>query len=169
MVFDKQQNCIIITEKHFQLEHGYLKNIEETVERAIKKGGHKLTRQRLYVIDILKSSKKQLTPSEIYEAARLNGYRLGLVTIYRTLEILNEANIVCRIYNHNKKSGYVLRRPQGHHHHVLCQQCGITTDFGFCDLASLESKVEKTTGFVITGHSLQLDGICPACCLATSL
>jgi Fur family ferric uptake transcriptional regulator len=56
-----------------------------------------------------------------------------------------------------------MRRPQGHHHHLVCTGCGTVADFTGCDLAALEKRVAGETGFVVDGHILELVGLCRDC------
>jgi Fur family ferric uptake transcriptional regulator len=86
-----------------------------------------------------------------------------LVTIYRTLEILAELELVCEVHVGGNCRSYLLRRPREHHHHLVCSQCGTVVDFTDCDLSGLEDRISKDNGFTIEGHILEFIGRCREC------
>jgi len=93
---------------------------------------------------------------------------IGLVTIYRTLDLLNELNLVCRVHAPDGRRSYMMRRPTGHHHHLVCSGCGKVVDFTGCALADLEQRLSKETRFDIKGHLLEFYGLCPDCRLVST-
>jgi len=129
----------------------------------IRESGHKLTPQRYAVLKVIAAQRDHLSVEEIYKKALEQNPRIGLVTIYRTLELLGKLNLVCRIHSANGCRDYLMMRPSEHHHHLICSECGRTLDFTDCDLTSLEKKLSSSTGFEIEGHLLELYGKCDAC------
>ncbi len=87
---------------------------------------------------------------------------IGLVTIYRTLEVLSQLGLICRVYTQGEQS-YLLRRPLEHHHHLVCSSCGKVIDFTHCNLSELERKLSEETGFKVEGHLLEVMGLCKKC------
>jgi Fur family ferric uptake transcriptional regulator len=130
---------------------------------SLRKNGYKRTPQRKAVIKVLAESPGQLTPEEIYQKVRLENPEIGLVTVYRTLGLLDELNLVCRIHTPEGCRGYLLRKPDTHHHHLVCSDCGYTVPFNECNLGGLEGKLAQETGFSIEGHLLELHGRCRDC------
>jgi len=104
---------------------------------TLKQHGYKLTRQRLSILKVISSSRSHLTPAEIYEKAAREDPNVGLVTVYRTLDILAKHGLICKIHN--------------------------VVDFTNCNLEELENELSKKTGFNIEGHLLELHGTCPDC------
>ena len=129
----------------------------------IRENGHKLTPQRHAVLKVIAATHDHLTPEAIYEKAHAENPDLGLVTVYRTLDLLNELNLVCRVHRADSCRSYMMRRPTEHHHHLVCTKCGRVVDFTACDLNVLEKKLSGETGFDINGHLLELYGLCPVC------
>ncbi len=132
----------------------------------LREHGHKLTPQRHAVLKVIAASHDHLTPEAIYEKTRLEHPGIGRVTIYRTLELLGELNLVCRVHAPDGCRSYMMRRPTEHHHHLVCSQCGRAVDFASCDLSLLEQRLSQETGFTIEGHLLELHGRCPDCRVA---
>jgi hypothetical protein len=75
-----------------------------------------------------------------------------LVTVYRTLDILSELGLICEVHSGGNCRSYLMRRPQEHHHHLICADCGTVADFTDCDLSELEQRLSLETGFEIKGH-----------------
>lgn len=112
---------------------------------------------------LLQSSTRPLTPLEIYSILRQSGQTLGMVSVYRALELLTELCLVCLVYTPDGTPGYVLGMG-GHHHHIVCQKCHQSIAFaGSEDLTALIQRVEAETRYQVKDHLLQLYGICPAC------
>ena len=129
----------------------------------LREHGYRLTPQRHAVLKALASSHECLTPDALLERARGFSPTIGRVTVYRTLDILNRHNLICRVHAPDGCRGYMMTRPSGHHHHLVCSACGATIDFTDCDLRALEERLARETGFEMQGHLLELYGICPEC------
>jgi len=129
----------------------------------IRERGHRLTPQRYAVLKAIASSQDHLTPDAIYEKARVSRPDIGLITVYRTLSLLSDLKLVCRVHAPDGCRGYMMRRPEEHHHHVICSGCDRVADFSGCGLAVLEQALSDQTGFDISGHLLEFYGRCPEC------
>jgi len=130
---------------------------------ALKQHHYKLTPQRRAVLKALSSSKEQLTPADIYEKARWECPSIGLVTIYRLLQILTELGFICEVHSSDNCRHYLIRRLSAHHHHLICTGCGKVIDFTACDLTKLEDRLSQETRFEIEGHLLEFYGRCHHC------
>jgi Fur family ferric uptake transcriptional regulator len=129
----------------------------------IRRRGHKLTPQRHLVLKVIASSHDHLTPEVIYEKSRLEDPGIGKVTVYRTLDLLSKLNLLCRVHTDGRCRSYMMRRPAGHHHHLICSNCGKVVDFTSCNLVETEKKLSRETGFDIKGHLLEFYGLCRDC------
>lgn len=87
---------------------------------------------------------------------------VGRATVYRTLRLLLQLGLVCRVMRENGTPRYRLSRP-GHHHHVVCVDCGTVRDFDACTVSALMQELTRQTGFDAVGHWLEVYGRCPAC------
>lgn len=132
-------------------------------EELLVKFGCRLTAPRRAVIQVLLEAVTPLQPQEILEAAQIVHANIGLVTVYRTLNLLTAMNLVRRVHREDGCHGY-LRASPGHHHAVICAKCGAATEFsGEDDLGRLVARVQTRTGFRVDDHLLQLYGVCPNC------
>ena len=130
---------------------------------VLREKGYRVSGPRSLVMQVLESNAQPMTPLEIYQALSQSGMALGMVSVYRALELLTELGLVCVVYIPDGSAGYVAGAV-GHHHHILCQKCHQAIAFaGSEDLGGLIQRVESETNFRVSDHLLQLYGICPEC------
>ena len=129
---------------------------------ALRHRGYKITPQRRAVIEMITSSRDSLTPAVIHHKLHKTHPEIGLVTIYRTLEILSGLDLVCELHAGGKCRSYTTGTAQ-HHHHLICSSCGTVVDFAGHHLENLERSLSRESGFRIDGHLLEFTGICRDC------
>ncbi|MFW5713168.1 MAG: Fur family transcriptional regulator [Brevefilum sp.] len=133
------------------------------LQKELNKQGLRLTQPRRDVLDVLEQAQVPLSPQTIHERTVAAGADIGLATVYRTLDLLDDFGLVRRVHGPEACHGYVLASP-GHHHTLVCKGCAKTVEFtGSEDLDALLARIEKNTGFQIQDHLLQLNGLCPDC------
>lgn len=130
--------------------------------QIINKSGYRITGARQMIVEIILESDRALTPTDIFIAARKRGNQMGLVTVYRTLEKLEEINLITRIHQANGCHAY-LRAFDGYEHIMLCTHCGQVVYFTGDDLTNLIERVARQSGYRIQEHWLQFHGLCPDC------
>ncbi len=135
---------------------------ERKVAATLRQHGYKLTPQRRVVIQTITSNQDHLTTAAIYEKVRQDYPTIGLVTIYRTLEILAKLGLICELHAGDSCRSYTIST-LGHHHHLICSNCGTVVDFAGFELGEVEQSLSKETGFRIDGHLLEFVGLCQAC------
>ena len=129
---------------------------------ALRGHGYRLTDARKAVVDVVANSLCVLRPAEVFDIARQSYPRLGLVTVYRTIEKLEELGLIQRVHREQDCQAFVATRT-GHQHLLLCTRCGRYVYFKGTDLGNLFAGVEQETGFVAQDHWMQIFGICPQC------
>jgi len=153
---------IIVIENNYRL--GFeMQLLDKKLLSALKQRDYKLTPQRRAVLKVLSSSQEHLTPAEIYERVRQEHPGIGLVTIYRLLQILTELGLICEVHAGGNCHRYLIRRQPEHHHHLICSGCGAVVDFTDCDLGELGKRLSRETGFEIKTHLLEFFGRCQRC------
>ena len=140
----------------------------KSIITALRRHGYKLTPQRRAVIHIITSSQDHLTPAAMFEKVRQNHPSIGLVTVYRTLKLLAELDLICELRTADNCPSYTAGTPQHHHHHLVCSGCGKVIDFASPrliehDVAKLEGKLSRESGFRIDEHLLEFTGLCELC------
>jgi len=145
-----------------------MKLTERKVVAALRQHGYKLTPQRGVVIRTIISSQDHLTPGAIHKKVYQDHPSIGLVTVYRTLEILAELELICELHAGGSCHSYTIGAPQ-HHHHLICSDCGRVVDFTGHNLSELEERLSKESGFRIDGRLLEFTGLCQSCQEATQI
>jgi Fe2+ or Zn2+ uptake regulation protein len=134
----------------------------ESWQVRLQARGYRVTAPMRALIQILTHSERILGPLELFDLGRKAYPRMGLVTVYRTLEKLEEVGLVQRIHQTDNCHGY-LRSAHGHEHILLCENCGRVEYFSGDDLGGLFAQVERKNRFKIKEHWLQLQGLCVNC------
>ena len=87
---------------------------------------------------------------------------VGRATIYRSLKLLVETGVLCRVLLEDGNLHYQLSH-RGHHHHLLCVECGASQDLLGCDIEDLLRQVSAAHDFQLSGHWLEVYGRCQNC------
>jgi Fe2+ or Zn2+ uptake regulation protein len=135
---------------------------EQSIVQQLSRDGYRITQPRLAVIRALLEDDGHMSPAEIRQHACAHHPRVGLVTVYRTLDLLAEKGFVRRIHAEDGGHRYAVAS-QGHRHHLVCRRCGATVEFEGCDLSPFLDRVSQETGYAIEDHLLELVGICSTC------
>lgn len=141
----------------------------ETIEKRtrlwsekLRDNDYRLTASRRAVIQVLAESERAITPTEIYDLGRKFYEKLGLVTVYRTLEKLEDLDLVMRVHRPDNCFAFVAGF-EGHQHLLLCERCGRVMYFAGDNIDKLIARVEKESGYKIHAHWLQFFGTCADC------
>ena len=120
--------------------------------------GLRLTGPRLAVLDAIAALPGPFTIEELTAATP----EVGRATVFRTVKLLQEADVVCRMLLEDGGVRYEVST-RGHHHHLICSDCGNVEEFSNSELDALISSDARARGFTLGGHSLELYGRCAAC------
>lgn len=131
-------------------------------QAALQANGYRLTRPLNVIIEVMASSRCALSPLQVYDLGRLKFPRLGLVTVYRALEKLEELKLVQRVHQPDGCHRY-LHAARGHQHLLVCTSCGRAEYFSGDDFTNFAERLSASTGYCISDHWLQYFGLCPAC------
>lgn len=134
----------------------------ETLAEQLRAHGHKLTQPRRAILHALLQASTPLSPVEIQACGQATCTDLGLVTVYRTLEIMEEIGIVRPVHVADGCHGYALATP-GHTHHMVCERCHAVVEIVGCELGGFLDRIAERTGYTITGHWLEISGLCAKC------
>jgi Fur family ferric uptake transcriptional regulator len=134
----------------------------DTLITQLNQHGYKLTRQRQAVVDVLTLANTRLTTAEVFAKAQRSCPDLGLTTVYRTLEILEQLGAIRRVHLEDGCEAFAPTAIE-HGHYLICANCQTTIEFEGCDLSPLLERIAAQTGFTIDQHWLELVGRCPKC------
>lgn len=138
----------------------------EIIRRRLTQAGYKLTPQREDTLEVLLGNNSDLmTAEEIFIIAKEKNPSIGLATVYRTLDILFELEIVKKVPFRDGMSRYDLVQPNTdvQPYYLLCLNCGNITEINEPLIEDVKKVVEQRHHFKITTHHLTFHGICKDC------
>ncbi len=142
---------------------------QEKFKEMLKEKGLKVTNQRLLVLEALAANRDaHMAAEDIYELVKEDHPEIGLATIYRTVQLLLEMQLVDRINLDDGCVRYEIGEfydgeGKHHHHHLICRTCGKVFPFKDDLLEELEHHIEEATGFHVLDHELKFYGQCMEC------
>lgn len=131
---------------------------EQASERLVE-AGYKAGGARRQIVDLLASEHCAVTALEIDR--RLDS--VGRASVYRTLEQLESLHLIQRVEIGADAAGFERIDPHGHHHHLVCEECGSLFPFSSEKLEAAIEAVEREARFKSTTHDVVLRGRCPDC------
>ena len=136
----------------------------ESFKKILKESGLKYTRQREIVLNILYHSDTHFTPESLYMEIKRKepNLNVGIATVYRTLNLLEDSQMVTSLsFGAAGKKFELANKP--HHDHLICKNCGKIVEFENSIVERQQALIAKEHKFKLTGHLMQLYGICDAC------
>lgn len=124
--------------------------------------GTRSTRQRAAVASVLNNLDDFRTAQEIHAELRSAGEAVGLTTVYRTLQALADSGEVDVLRTADGESAY-RRCSQGHHHHLVCRNCGRTVEVEGPAVERWADRVAAEHGYTDVSHTLEIFGTCSPC------
>jgi Fur family peroxide stress response transcriptional regulator len=134
----------------------------ETIIKALRDKGYRLTPQRLAMLRIIAKSAGHPSAEQIYEQIKVDFPTTSLATIYKTLSLLKDIGEVLELNLASVGSRYDGNRPYPHPH-VICTRCGQILDPEMAGMTEVSKEMARQTGFKITHHQLNFFGLCPQC------
>ncbi len=142
--------------------------LQDDFGRILREHGLKKTKQRVLVLEALSSrGDKHLTVEEIYEIVKAEFPEIGLATVYRTIQLLLELNLVESVQLGDGyvryEIGKINERKAHRHHHLICLKCGKVISFRDDLLDELEKRIKESVSFQVINHEVKLYGYCETC------
>ena len=94
--------------------------------------------------------------------------QVGRATVYRCLNLLEDTGILCRVLLEDGSLHYQLSY-RGHHHHLICTECGLSEDLLGCDIEGMLKEKADQHHFQTEGHRLEVYGRCHRCVSAATV
>jgi Fur family ferric uptake transcriptional regulator len=133
-------------------------NKDELLARYMAQHGLKSTRQRALIIDTFFQASGHLSVEELWAQVR---ERDAKVSVYRTMKLLSQSGLA---HARNFGDGQTRYEEVGEHHdHLICTQCGAIVEFEDDRIESLQDRVARQHGFLVTSHKMELYGLCAKC------
>ena len=132
--------------------------LAEQLLETLEQQGYRSTSPRRAVAQVIANQDKHFTAEDLREQLP----SLGRATIFRSLKLLVETGVLCRGLLEDGDLHYQLSH-RGHHHHLLCVECGSSQDLLGCDIEELLQHTSASHGFELSGHWLEVYGRCRSC------
>ncbi|SMD10467.1 Fur family transcriptional regulator [Sporomusa malonica] len=136
------------------------------VTTLLRDKGFKVTPQRLAIYSALAATKAHPSAEMIYNELQPLYPTMSLATVYKTIEILKELNLV-QVLNVGEDS-FRYDADTANHPHVRCMCCGRVDDLYGVDSTEFIGKVAAQTEYTLQGQQFYFYGVCPACQVTTS-
>jgi Fur family ferric uptake transcriptional regulator len=131
---------------------------------ALRTRGHRDGGARRAVVELLGEQRCCVSAQEIYDALRAKRQRVGLASVYRTLDQLSADGFLQKIELGDAVTRYEPVLAGGeHHHHLVCDDCGKVEAFADERLERALHRVEHETGYRVAAHDVVLRGACSDC------
>lgn len=140
----------------------------ELAETELRQAGHRTSAPRSAVLEQMATQRCVLTAQEIADRLRERGRKVGIATVYRTLEVLEKLRLVQRLDLGSASARYEPALPGGehHHHHLVCEHCGEVTPFDDPSIERAIAALSKRLDYRVGDHDVVLRGACPKCARA---
>lgn len=136
----------------------YTLNYEATIRAA----GHRVTRQRVLILDAVCEGDGHTTLGQIYARARAMDRSVDRSTIYRTLKLFVDLGLVVSADIGNGETYYEITKPRPHHH-LVCRQCGKEQEIEHNVMQAMFEQVAREHQFQVDTDHLVLFGLCADC------
>lgn len=134
----------------------------ERLETTLQEKGYRLTGARRTILEALVESGGHVSADGLAATINRSAAQVGRMTVYRTLDLLQQLGLVRPINPGSGAAQYVLME-EGHHHHLLCSSCAAVIEFDECVVKEVEAAIRDRFHFEIQGHLLEFYGLCPEC------
>ena len=134
-------------------------SVSEQILDTLEEQGFRSTAPRRILATVIGDQERHFTAEGLRQQLPR---RMGRATVYRTLKLLVEAGVLCRVLLEDGDLHYQLSH-HGHHHHLICVQCGSSQDLTGCDIEDLLLTTSADHGFELSGHWLEVYGRCRNC------
>ena len=135
----------------------------DRLARELRSKGFRVTPQRAVILEIVAHRRGHQSAMDVYREARTRLPGLNLVTVYRTLETLQQAGMLDLFAVAGGVDRFALREAANPHGHLVCRGCGEVREFPAEDVARFASRLTRRHGFHVETSHLTLQGLCPEC------
>ena len=128
------------------------------LERICRIRGLKMTDQRRVIARVLSDSHDHPDVDQVYRRATAVDSRISIATVYRTVKLFEEANILERHDFGDGRARYE-EAAEEHHDHLIDMQSGKVLEFTNDEIELLQREVAANLGYRLVGHRLELYGV----------
>ncbi len=133
-----------------------------SLSQRLREQGFRVTGARRAILQTLLGSAGHVSADELAALVNERSPRVGRMTVYRTLELLQRLGVIRAVYQGSGAAHFVLLH-NGHHHHLVCSRCDAVVEFDDCLMQDLQERLGARYNFQVQGHVLEIVGLCQEC------
>ena len=125
----------------------------------------RLTAEREFILDAVFSSHEHFDREQlvIRLTSQQDGKRVSRASVYRCVDLLEEAGLIRRVARHNEREVYEHDYGYPQHDHLICSKCGTLTEFKNNEISEILERISGDFGFRMDSHRLEVYGTCKEC------
>lgn len=131
-------------------------------EGILRLAGHRVTQQRMHILDAVCEGHGHTTLKQIYARARETDASIDLSSLYRTLKLFAEVGLVVIAVAPDGETYYEIPKPKAHHH-LFCRKCGAEIEIGPEAALRMFEAIYGQYQFKVDANHLVLQGLCAGC------
>ncbi|MBU1098414.1 MAG: transcriptional repressor [Ignavibacteriae bacterium HGW-Ignavibacteriae-2] len=135
-------------------------NAHEQFKKFLKKGKHRITPERFEVLDFALEYKGHFAADELYIKMKNNDSNVSRATVYNTLELLEQCDLLAKRHFGDNKKYYESSFNRKNHDHLICTKCGKITEFSNAKINEVVDSICSQLGFESSGYSFNIFGRC---------
>jgi Fur family ferric uptake transcriptional regulator len=136
------------------------------IRQKFQEKQYKLTPQRKIILEaFIDHQDEHLSAEDVHNIVRQHSSEIGLATVYRTLELFSELEVLQKMDFGDGRSRYEIneKTTPHHHHHLICLSCSKVKEFEDDLLETLETVISRKSNFEIVDHQVKFYGYCEEC------
>ena len=131
-------------------------------EDILHRAGHRVTRQRLHILDAVCEGGGHTTLKQVYARVREADASIDRSSLYRTLKLFAEVGLVVVAVTPDGETYYEIPKSQAHHH-LVCRNCGVEAEIGPDAALRMFEEIYRQHQFKVNADHLVLQGLCAGC------
>jgi len=131
--------------------------------RYLRKNGKLYSKQREQILDIFLKTEKHPTINDLYDLVRKEDPKIGLATVYRTMEVICDAGLARKVDFGDGLRRFEHKYRHHHHDHLVCLKCGRIIEVVSPEIERLQENLAKKHRFKAVRHRMEIFGICRTC------